>query len=317
MLKSLSCAAAAALLVTSVTVSTAQAEWKPNGPIKLMIGFKAGGGTDTQARLIGEELSKKKGWKFIFKNVTGKMGGNLARVLKKEKNDGLTIGMAIIDTFAYGPQVSKNAGYTAADFDYLLTTAPSQVGVVTRTESGWKTIDDLIKTAKSKKLKFGYMTDPLGDAVYLIGKKYGVKFNQVSTKGGRGVMNALVAKDIDIGFIGGIHAKAVKAGQLINLASAEDARLTMSPDAPTLKELGIPYSFGFTFVVVAPKGIPADAKATITNAMLDLINDKNSKSRKLIERIFGTPPLDHGSALDKLVKDSVKARSEILAQTKK
>ena len=44
----------------------ALAEWKPAGPITLSIGFKAGGGTDTQARLIGEELAAKKGWKFIF-----------------------------------------------------------------------------------------------------------------------------------------------------------------------------------------------------------------------------------------------------------
>ena len=43
-------------------VPTAQAEWKPSGPITLNIGFKAGGGTDTQARLIGEALAAKKGW---------------------------------------------------------------------------------------------------------------------------------------------------------------------------------------------------------------------------------------------------------------
>ena len=79
-------------------------------------------------------------------------------------------------------------------------------------------------------------------------------FNQIKVKGGRGVLNSLMAKDVDIGFIAGIHVKAVKAGDLVNLASAEAGRLGMSPNAPTLRELGIPYDFGATFVVFAPKG---------------------------------------------------------------
>ena len=126
------------------------AEWKPAGPITLNIGFKAGGGTDTQARLIGEELAAKKGWKFIFKNVTGKGGSNLARVMKGAKNDGLSIGMAVTSTFAYNPLISKKAGYTADDFDYIISTAPTQMGLVVRSDSGWKKIDDMIKAAKGR-----------------------------------------------------------------------------------------------------------------------------------------------------------------------
>jgi tripartite-type tricarboxylate transporter receptor subunit TctC len=132
-----------------VPASHALAEWKPAGPITLNIGFKAGGGTDTQARLIGEELSKKLGWKFIFKNVAGKGGSNLARTLKGGATDGLTIGMAVTSTVAYNPLLSKKIGYSANDFDYIISTAPTQMGLVVRKDSGWKNMADVIAAAKA------------------------------------------------------------------------------------------------------------------------------------------------------------------------
>ena len=91
-----------ALLVLAPATHTL-ADWQPSGPVTLNIGFKAGGGADTQARLIGEEISAKLGWKFIFKNIAGKGGANLARRLKGGPTDGLTIGMAETATFAYTP----------------------------------------------------------------------------------------------------------------------------------------------------------------------------------------------------------------------
>lgn len=296
-----------------VPAHQAAAEWKPAGPITLNIAFKAGGGTDTQARLIGEALSKKKGWKFIYKNITGKGGANLARAMKGAKADGLTIGMAVTETFTYVPLISKKAGFTASDFDYIITTAPTQMGLVVRADSGWKTMEDVAKAAKSgKKLKFAVMSQRLGDAAYVIGKKYGIKFNNVKARGGRGVLNALMAKDVDIGFIAGIHHKAVKAGQLRNLLSAENERLRMSPNVPTLKEAGIAYEFGVKFLVFAPKGIPAEAKKTLADAFAAVLSDKSTKVSKFVNRAFGVPPLDTGAKLDKVISDGIALNKKML-----
>lgn len=298
----------------SASAVQAMAEWKPAGPITLNIGFKAGGGTDTQARLIGEELSAKKGWKFLYKNVAGKGGSNLARVLKSASNDGLTLGMAVTSTFTYNPLISKKAGYSAADFDYIISTAPTQMGLVVRSDSGWKTMDDMVKAAKGgKQLKFAIMSPRLGDAAYLIGQKYGIKYNSVKAKGGRGVLNGLMAKDVDVGFIAGIHVKGVKAGELVNLLSAESSRLGMSPDAPTMKEVGIPYDFGITFIVFAPKGMPAEAKKGIADAFAAVLKDENSKARKFVQRAFGTPPLQTGADLEKKVAGELADNKKILA----
>lgn len=299
-----------------VPATHALAEWKPSGPITLNIGFKAGGGTDTQARLIGEELSKKLGWKFIFKNVAGKGGSNLARTMKGGATDGLTIGMAVTTTFAYNPLLSKKLGYTADDFDYIISTAPTQMGLVVRKDSGWKSMADVVAAAKGGKLKFAIMSPRLGDAAYLISQKYGVKFNTVKAKGGRGVLNGLMAKDVDVGFIAGIHVKGVKAGDLINVASAEKTRLSMSPDVPTMMELGIPYEFGVTFVVFAPKGMDPKAKDAIAAAFKGVLSNEKSKARAFVKRAFGEPPLKTGAALAKQIADEIANNKKVLATIK-
>ena len=91
----------AALASAILLTGAAAAEWAPPGPIKLMIAFRAGGGADTQARLIAEALEAELGWKFIPEQVTGKGGINMAAALKDQPNDGTVIGMGVTETFGY------------------------------------------------------------------------------------------------------------------------------------------------------------------------------------------------------------------------
>ncbi|MCP4199746.1 MAG: tripartite tricarboxylate transporter substrate-binding protein, partial [Proteobacteria bacterium] len=103
-------------LILGTLGSSAAADWKPSGPIKMMIAFRAGGGADTQARLIAEELQKRHGWKIIPTQVTGKGGINLARALAKSPNDGTVIGITVTETFGYNLVVSKKSGLKLSDF---------------------------------------------------------------------------------------------------------------------------------------------------------------------------------------------------------
>lgn len=120
----------------------------------MMIGFAAGGGADTQARLIAEEIEARKGWKTL-------------------------------------------ADVTAA-----------------------------IK--KAEKVSFGAMSQKLADGAYLVGKAHGVQYNIVELKGGKAVLDAITAGDIDIGWVAGPQGRGVAAGDLVNLASGEAKRLSMS-----------------------------------------------------------------------------------------
>ena len=233
--------------------------------------------------------------------------------MKGGATDGHTLGMATTSALTYTPLISKNVGYTADDFDYVITTAPTQMGLAVRADSGWKTMEDLVKASKAgKKLKFSIMTPRLGDAAYLIGKKYGFEYNSVKAKGGRGVLNGLMAKDVDVGFIAGLHVKAVAAGDIVNLLSVESARLKMSPDAPTMKEIGIPYDFGIKFIAFVPKGTNPEAIKTIAAAFSEVLSDPNSKARQFVQRTFGEPPLKTGEILAKQIKQEIADNQAIL-----
>lgn len=291
----------AALSVAVMATTSMAADWTPPGPIKLMIGFKAGGGADTQARLIAEELEARLGWKFIPEQVTGKGGLNLANALKGQPNDGTAIGLVVTETLGYN-MASTNAGMTPKDFTGLTTTAGFQMGVVARTDKGWKTFDDMIAAAKGgQEIRFGAMSPKLADLAYLLGKAQGVEFNIVSVKGGKGVMNGVNAGDLDVGFMAGIQAKGVAAGDLVNLASALSEPLVQSPVAPTFGDLGVEFTADGYFVFVGPAGMPDDAREALSQAIIAVVSDEGTKAGGLINKAFGGETTISGDDLTKLM----------------
>jgi tripartite-type tricarboxylate transporter receptor subunit TctC len=302
----------AALGAVVVATSAFAADWTPPGPIKLMIGFKAGGGADTQARLIAEELEARMGWKFIPEQVTGKGGLNLANALKGQPNDGTAIGLVVTETLGYN-MAAANAGMTPDDFTGLTTTAGFQMGVVARTDKGWATFDDMIAAAKAgQDVRFGAMSPKLADLAYLLGKAQGVDFNIVNVKGGKGVMNGVNAGDLDVGFMAGIQTKGVAAGDLVNLASALSVPLVQTPDAPTFGDLGVEFSADGYFVFIGPAGMPDDARAALSNAISSVVSDDSTKAGGLIKKAFGGPAAISGDALTELLANDYASAGALL-----
>lgn len=296
--------------------SGAGAAWTPAGPVNMMIAFTAGGGADTQARLIAAEIEKRKGWKIVPQNVTGKGGAVMARKLKAQPADGLAIGIAVTETFGYNVLATKNAGYAADDFTFITTTAGSQMALVAKADRGWKSIEDAVAAARAgDAVKVGAMSQRLADMTYVIERKFGVSFNTVMFRGGRAVVNAVTAGDVDMGWGAGIQNKAVKAGELVNLMSGEAKRLMISPGVPTLMELGIPFTAGASFLFAAPRGIPAEARAAIAGAVAEVLRDDSTKAAQFVRRAFGGPRLISGAALDRLIADGVAASERLMAAT--
>jgi len=227
-----------------------------------MIGFKAGGGADTQARLIAAELEARHGWKIIPEQVTGKGGLALASALAKQPADGSAIGLVVSETLAYNLFAASRAPVAVDDFTLLTSTARFQMGVVALTSRGWGDMRDVFRAAQAgETIRFGAMSPRLEDLAYLLGRANGVKFNIVGVRGGKAVMDGINASDLDVGFAAGIQTKAVKAGRVVNLASALPQPLEASPDAPLFAELGLEYDADGFFMFIAPAGLPADARA--------------------------------------------------------
>jgi len=308
-------AAAAAALMVFAGATSALADWQPTGPINLMIAFKAGGGADTQSRLIAEELEARKGWKVIPSNVTGGGGAVLAKKLKGEPADGLTIGMVVTTTVGYAMMAAKNPGYTADDFTYLTTTAGFQMGIVAMADRGWKDFGDVVDLAKAgTPIRFGVMSPLLEDVTYLFGKELGVDFRIVMLKGGKGVMNALNAGDIDVGWGAGIQTKAVQAGSMVNLASGNAEPLKISPQAPLITDMGSKYAIPGYFMLMAPAGVPDDARNAIAAAIGEIVSDPSTKAGAFLAKGFGGAVVLQGAELDNFLADQVSAAEQILTE---
>jgi tripartite-type tricarboxylate transporter receptor subunit TctC len=300
--------------VAAIALATAAqaADWTPPGPIKLMIAFKAGGGADTQARLIAEDLEAKLSWSFIPEQVTGKGGLNLAAALRGQPNDGSVIGMVVTETMGYNMRAA-DAGMTPADFTGITTTAGFQMGVVSLASKGWTTFHDVVAAAKAgETIRFGAMSPRLADLAYLLGKANDVDFNIISVKGGRAVMDGVNAGDMDLGFMAGIQAKGVAAGDLVNLASGLSTPLTQTPDAPTMADLGVAFNSDGYFVFVGPAGMPTEARDALASAIGDVVSTEGTKSNGLITKALGGPALIAGDALQQLMADDFDAAGALL-----
>lgn len=302
----------AALGMAVMASGTLAMDWTPPGPIKLMIAFAAGGGADTQARMIAEELESAKGWKIIPEQVTGKGGLNAVKALQDAPKDGTAIAMIVTETLGYNLAAS-NAGDPSIATP-ITSTAGSQMAIVSLASKGYKTLADVIAAAKGgKDIRFGVMSPSLADLAYVIGKENGVTFNIISVRGGKAVMNGLNAGDMDVGFGAGIQAKAVAAGDMVELASAKSGPLVGTPEAPNLSEFGVNFPNDTMFMIAGPANMDPAARDAIAAAIAEVVTAEGSKAGGFINKAFGGVDLRSGAELDAFVAAAYENAGGLLA----
>lgn len=305
----------AAMMILGLTVAPAHAEWQPKGPIKLWIGFGAGGGTDSQARALAGELEALKGWRVIPENKAGGGGAVMAAQLKDVPPDGQILGMATNETFDFS--MLKNDAMSMDDFTLITTTSGSQMAVLARADSGWKTLDDMVAAAKSgTTLVWANWGEQVQAASEVIARKFGIQVNHLRVKGGKGSMDAIVARDANVAWGGGVQRGLVAAGELVVLASAEQQPLVQAPTVKTLREYGIPYNLGFQFVIAGPKGLSNEVRDAVAAAIAEVLSKPDSKTRQFIEKQYPPGPvLIAGDALTAQLKANLVANQELLKAT--
>lgn len=304
--------AVALTLALSPGVVQAQ-EWEPNGPIRMLIGFQAGGATDTLGRLLAEELGSRYGWEVIPQNVVGRGGTAMAVALKDEPNDGHSIGVTATDAMTYGALATRNPGFAVNDFTYLSALVGSQMGIIAKTSRGWETLADVIEAARAgERITVGAISDWLADATYVLGINNGVEFTTVMVGGGRASVNAVIADDVDLAWAAGSQIAGVNTGDLTNLASAEAEPLQMQPDAPLLQDFDMPYIFNVKFMVIAPDGIPAEAQETWQHHIAEILSDPESPLTQFAYRTFTGPEIVQGDDLVAVVQARYEESEKLL-----
>lgn len=255
-------AALLALSGTSFLPAGAHADgYKSGDKIKVMVGYKPGGGIDRLTQLVNPFLAKAMDVVLINEYVPGAGGAIMTtKVTKFIKADGYTIAAGGTG-FSLDNLTKPNIEYTRDDFEPLALVVEDAGILVVNPEKPWKTFTEFMAACKAApgQVNVGY-SDPFADDHYswaLVEKATGMKTNMVPMGGDGAVITGVLGQKIDAGSTNvGVALAHINGGKMRALAVYAKNRLPSLPDVPTLKELGFDVVNGSYRGYVARKGIP-------------------------------------------------------------
>jgi tripartite-type tricarboxylate transporter receptor subunit TctC len=289
----------ATLALGLAAASGAFAQAWPSKPVTLLVPFPPGGSTDLIARTLGAKLQEKLGGTFIVDNKAGAGGTVGAAQAKRAAPDGYTIFVSSLGPFVIGPHLVKNPGYDPLkDFDYITVAVQAPNVLTVPANSPHRTFADLFKFIKANPDKMTFASAGNGTSDHLTAELFwqetGTKGVHVPYKGGAPAMQDLIGGTVDATFMNiNTGIPNIKGGKLRALAITSSKRSPLLPDVPTMEELGIKGVTVYSWqAFAAPKGLPADIKTKLHDALVAGLNDPAVKP-KLLElgfEIVGNTP---------------------------
>jgi len=254
---------AAIAAIGAMGMAPAHAEY-PDKPVRMVVGFPPGGGTDTTARFIAQKLSERSNSRFIVDNVPGANGSLGAAQVAAAPADGYTLMFGSSGILLINPNLYEDAGFTLDDFSPIVRLAYIRNIVLVHQKHNVKTAAELVTLAKSKPGELNYGSAGIGNAAHLAGELFqrgtGTEMAHIPYKGGAEAVTAFMGGDLDILFPSVNEASPlIAAGTGIPVALMADKRVDVLPDLPTLQEQGIMNSDMATWhSLVAPAGTPPE-----------------------------------------------------------
>ena len=265
-------------LLSTVTNLANAADPYPNRPIRLLIGFGAGGPTDITYRKLAELASKQLGQPIIVENRPG-AGATLApsNMARLDKPDGYAIAAATAALLRF-PHIQKVDWDPLKDFTWIAGLGGNVFVLAVNAESPFKTVSDLVAFAKDNPGKLSIGTAGAGTTMHLLSEAFGamagVEVTHIGYKS---------ASETAVSLLGG-HTVAtvdpigsilphVQAGKLRLLMSFDAQPATWLPGVPTAKSLGYDLTYPAPYGVVGPKNMPIDIVNKLNNAFKVAIDD--------------------------------------------
>ncbi len=277
--------AAVGALALAPFAAQAQAAF-PSKPITIVVGFTAGGTTDTLARIVGQFMSRDLGQSVMIDNRPG-AGGNIgSQMVVRAAPDGHTLLMGTVGTHAINQSLYKKMTFDPIkDFQPISRVALVPNLLVAHPSQPFKTVKELIAHAKANPGKINFASSGSGTSIHLSAEMFnqmtGVDMQHIPYKGSAPALTDLLSGQTAIMFdnlpsvIG--H---VKAGKLRPIAVTTPQRSPALPDVPTIAESGVPgYSATSWFGILAPAGTPAPAVARLNASILKALADPEVKKK--------------------------------------
>jgi tripartite-type tricarboxylate transporter receptor subunit TctC len=259
----------------SAVFANVHADNFPDKPINIIVGQAPGGSADVNARLLGESLSKILKQPVIVQNKPGVGGAISGAQVANSPPDGYTLLLTQAGTFTY-PDAEKNLGhkplYESNQIEPLVQMTDDPTILIVRTDSRWKTYQDLINEAKANPGKLTYGSSgnlgPSHLSVEMLANAAGVKFTQVPFNGGGPANMAMLAGTVDFSVAPpSIAIPQINAGKARALLNSGSRRIKVLPDVPTYKEAGFAAQFSFSTGIALPRGTPPAIQSILRDAI--------------------------------------------------
>jgi len=281
---------AIAVVLTSALASPASAQSDyPSRKITFLVGFAPGGGIDTFARVIAQELTEQFGYQIVVENRPGAASNIAAKAVAAAAPDGYTL-LFTGNSYAINQTLYKNSGYATADIRPVAFAAIDSMALTVNADNPARSLPEFLAAAKAKPFSFGF-----GGSSARIAAQYALRVlaraeaTPVPFQSGAPALNALLGKHVDI--IAAPIAEIVpqaQQGAVRALAVTGPRRAGAFPDVPTLSEAGFPgIDINGWIGLLAPAGTPADICAKL-NAAVNAVVAKPSVERRL--RALGYEP---------------------------
>lgn len=325
MMNSRSICAKRGLLGTGVACALAaasagvQAQAYPTKPIRMIVGFAPGGGTDTTARAISAKLGELVGQQVIIDNRAGAAGNIATELVAKANPDGYTLLLGTIAALAINPSLyrSKLPFDPVKDFAPVIQVVDSTNILSVHPSVPANTVKEIIALAKSRTLNYG--SSGVGGTGHLAGELFdtmaGVKMTHVPYKGGGPAMIDLVGGQVQLVYATAASAvPQIKAGKIKGIAVTTIKRSALMPSIPTIAESGLPGFdannwYGLLLPAQTPRAIVMRLNAEVTKVLAmpdvkDFLFNQGLDPAPGTPEQFGTYIKSEIAKWAKVVKDS-------------
>jgi tripartite-type tricarboxylate transporter receptor subunit TctC len=266
-------------LATVVSLLAMAASAQVDRPVRILVGFAAGGSADIAARLIAERMQPELKQTVMVDNKPGAAGRIAAEMLKNAPPDGGTIMLAPIVVPVLAPLVFSKLSYDpVADFAPVVRVADFQFGLSVNAANPIRSVSELITWSRFNASLANYGTPAPGSLPHFFGvqiaKATGIDYVHVPFNGGAPAMNALIGNQV--GFVIDTLVDGIemhRAGKTRMIATSGSARSPLLPEVPTFTEAGLAGIEGVSWFAVyapakTPEGVVRQLNAAINKALV-------------------------------------------------
>ena len=285
----------------------------PEKPLRLVVGFTAGGPTDLPARFIAERLGAALGQPVVVENKPGASGQIATQDVLAKAKDGYNL-LLCTHFESINLAIHKDAGYRLSDLAPISQIARYYYGVVAANDVPAKDWDGFVAYAKANPGKVNYGMLGRGSAQEILalelGKLTGIAMTGVPYKGGADVMKDLLPGRVQL-YVSPTLAvlSLAKSGKLKLLAVTSPERLAVAPEVPTLAEKGLPFvRFGW-LGVCAPSGTPQPVIALLNRRIGAIV--QSADYRQMIEKAGSIPLSSTPDELGRILTETYEQTARI------